>query len=1118
MTDPRPPRDIVELRSGQALLEEALAGLRGRLTDHREALFESLEASLNAPMREAFSRAREAHEQLALEAGLSTKEEETREPDAVLGTALTRYREGVRLQVLEPLRSALKEIEVGREVSRRWQGFRDGLPGLADSLPHLLYRQEPDDLFGKRAVDGEITAFRKRVVRGWRRVRGLFSGVALWILRFAGRERDQILPPVQTVPLRALARECLLGIFPLRVEPFVEDIQQHFARPVADVETAVAAWTEEWFSAEEAIRMAEGHLGTRFQEEVSRDLPPPAEAPPPTTSEDIEAEAPTEEESSPAPQDQLVLQEISRKLGDALEAGGALSSPSGAEAGIREAMEHEWDHLLEEIRVAGSFQATARSRTDRRRVERLLERGKARARIWEAWHQNAPERLFLSVLLLRLRESLGQAENHLMGRIVEEALAPLVGSWNEARGELQEMEDEAAAVFAREGISEDTQELARAVDTLRVRAEARVGSGLAQVMEEVAPLRTVRQVGDRVAGDLADALRYLPESIPVTPLQEDERRVIPTVTVRHVPFREAVLQTVDVLRLEALRNSTQPLTEFLQGAAEECREIPNIVSFNLTAARDELLTPPEGPLEPVLEDARSLTVDGLVRTAAGVETLLRGLLGPWREFTQDADDLLRRSFKEIHTRAVAEGAVQEQMLDLRARVRAWVRRGGDRAREWARWLEKRASRSLRRWRARGARLVHLGRAAVGTPVTQEGEAERAMETLRGIPQLLDSLPLVYRRLYSFHPVSDPNLLVGRESEMEWVARRLAAWKGGAGIPCLLTGPVGVGHTSFLNVLADTHLEGYRVFRVTLDRRISTEESLAPFLAEALDIGGQDPWTLARLEGHLLEDSAFQHPTAVLLEHLEHLFLRVPGGTDLLESFISLLARTSGRVFWISNTSGAAWKVLEKSEPRAAALLTRHPLPVLSRPDLESLIMVRHRRSGLPVEFVQPGDLNALIRRRLRRTRGDKAKQEIIREDFFDRIFRMSEGNVAMAILLWLRAADFSSREGWLRVVAPRPLRFAFLEELDLTMDFALKGFLEHGTLTLEEYGKVFGTGPQEAFQVFETLRSRMLLESLGTRGGLPSPLDGVREGERYRVPGILSQVVANRLRNRNILH
>jgi hypothetical protein len=63
---------------------------------------------------------------------------------------------------------------------------------------------------------------------------------------------------------------------------------------------------------------------------------------------------------------------------------------------------------------------------------------------------------------------------------------------------------------------------------------------------------------------------------------------------------------------------------------------------------------------------------------------------------------------------------------------------------------------------------------------------------------------------------------------------------------------------------------------------------------------------------------------------------------------------------------------------------------------------------------------------------------------------MSDGNIAMALLLWLRSADFTSREGWLRVRAPRPIRFAFLEELDLAMDFALKGLLEHGSLTMEE--------------------------------------------------------------------
>jgi hypothetical protein len=656
------------------------------------------------------------------------------------------------------------------------------------------------------------------------------------------------------------------------------------------------------------------------------------------------------------------------------------------------------------------------------------------------------------------------------------------------------------------------------VDRLRVRAEEILGAELASTLSGVSPVPSVRKVGDQVAGDLADSLRFLPETVSVAPLQEDPERVVPTATVRQVPFREMVLQTVDVLRLEALRNSSQPLQDFLRSAEEEWEEIPSIVSFNLTAARDELTSPPEGPLDPVLADARSLTVDGLTRTAQGLEGLLGGLADPWKEFTREADDLLRKSFQEIHTRAVAEGVVQEQMLGLRARAQAWIRRGGERAREWARWVERRASRTFRRWRVRGAKLVHLGRAAVGTPSTEEGEADRAMETLRGIPQLLDSLPLVYRRLYSFQPVSDPNLLVGRETEMEWVARRLEAWRTGRGVPCVLTGPVGVGHTSLLNVLSASHLDGLRVYRMSLDRRMGTEESLAPFLAEALEIADEGPWTLTRLERFVLEDSAFQEPSAVLLEHLEHLFLRVPGGTDLLEKLIALQARTSGRVFWLSNTSGAAWKVVQKSEPRAAALLMQYPLSVLSRPDLERLVMARHRRSGLPVEFVQPGDLNPLLRRRLRRTRGDKARQEIIRADFFDRIYRMSDGNVPMAILLWLRSADFSSREGWLQVVAPRAIRFAFLEELDLTLDFALKGFLEHGSLTLEEYGRVFGTGPEEAFQVFEALRSRMLLESLGTRGGLPSPLGGIREGERYRIPAILSQVVAHRLRNRNILH
>jgi hypothetical protein len=96
--------------------------------------------------------------------------------------------------------------------------------------------------------------------------------------------------------------------------------------------------------------------------------------------------------------------------------------------------------------------------------------------------------------------------------------------------------------------------------------------------------------------------------------------------------------------------------------------------------------------------------------------------------------------------------------------------------------------------------------------------------------------------------------------------------------------------------------------------------------------------------------------------------------------------------------------------------------------------------------------------------------------------------------------------------------FAFLEDLDVSLDFALMALLEHGSLTLGEYARIFGVSTHEAWQVFEVLRARMLLEPVGKETSLPRAVATILEGTRYRVPPILAQVVAHRLRNRNILH
>lgn len=181
-------------------------------------------------------------------------------------------------------------------------------------------------------------------------------------------------------------------------------------------------------------------------------------------------------------------------------------------------------------------------------------------------------------------------------------------------------------------------------------------------------------------------------------------------------------------------------------------------------------------------------------------------------------------------------------------------------------------------------------------------------------------------------------------------------------------------------------------------------------------------------------------------------------------------------------------------------------------------MVRHQRSGVPLDFLAPQDANPLLRRKLQRVRNEEERYEILKEEFFDRLYRASQGNVPMAILLWLKSADFSSQEGWLQLRPPRPIRFSFLEEMDLALDFALKALMELGSLTVEEYAKVFSSPLDDAFQAMEALRSRSLLEPMSAGGGIPRPLSRVSEGEAYRIPPLLSRVVAQYLRNHNILH
>jgi len=1138
------PESGQDLLKGEEDLKLALQDLHERIRAHQEQFFQSLDAAVATPFRNAFSQALEAHTRLSQEAGLATPGEEVgTDPEdpavrdlAHRGRRFRRYREGVRNEVLEPLHRSLRELEIGREVGSRWVGFHDGLPSLAEPLPEAIVRKEPEDLYEPAAEDGHFITFRKWMVRGGRNIRGLFRATGRGLSRLILRRTTPPTPRAQHVPLRSLAKERLLASYPLSLRGVADALQEVYARPVAHLGTALARWTEDWFEAEAGAHAAEGQLGGRFRDEVLRTasagpsagsegpadesgLPDPAEeSAPPDPSEESDLPDPADEENAVAPPDSSEMAGIARELSDALRVGSLLSPPGDLADRVAQAMELEWEDLLEEVRVAGSFLASSRSRGVSSTVQRILDTARRQAEEWQEWESNTLERLSLTALLLRLEEVFDQAEDAIQGRIVEEALEPLLKPWKRAMTGLRRLEEQAVELFSGLRPGEVPADLPSELDAIRARALSLLESDVTEVFAQIGPARVIRRVADEVSGKLSDGLRFLPDIVRVAPLHRGTEQLTPNPAVRELPFRDTVLHTLDVLRLESIRNSPAPLLSFLETATAECADLPNVVTYNLSMASDELRSPPDESPEQAVSNALSLTTDGLTRTANWVEGLLETLAATWMEFTGEVRRLLQKSFQEIHTRAVAERAVEEQILGLRAWARRWGRARTERMRVATDRARRQGRKYIRKGRIIGARLVRLVKSALGVQTGQESETQRALDVIRQIPELLDSLPLVYRRLFSLNPIMDPNLLIGREAELAWVSARLKDWMTGHGRPCIMTGPVGVGHTSFLNVVEATKLTEVQTHRIDLTTRIRAEDALASLLAERLQLEGEGTWTLSTLARHLQDPAAPVIPFAVILEHLEHLFLRISGGTNLLEAFVSFQALTSKQVFWMSTMSDTTWKLLEKNEPRAAGLMAHLPFSTLSRGATEEVILTRHRLSGLPLEFVQPADLNPLVRRRLRLSRGEKARQDVIRTEFFDRVFRMSENNVAVAILLWLRSADFSSRKGWLRVSPPDPIRSQFLDGLDLSMGFALKAFLDHGSLTLEEHRAVFDAPEEEAFQVFETLRNLSLIEPSGARGGRPPSSDPTKEGERYRIPPLMGQMLANHLKSRNILH
>ncbi len=329
------------------------------------------------------------------------------------------------------------------------------------------------------------------------------------------------------------------------------------------------------------------------------------------------------------------------------------------------------------------------------------------------------------------------------------------------------------------------------------------------------------------------------------------------------------------------------------------------------------------------------------------------------------------------------------------------------------------------------------------PTTAAASPVVRRTTLRdtlSLPASKSELPRIYGSLFKLAPIEDRRFLIGRDRELIGLEQALSDWDSGRFAACIFVGARGSGKTSLLNCAADGAFAGREVIRTQFHERAVTAEAVDGFLREVLAIS-----SVADLDEELSAKRRI-----LMIEEGERIFLRKIGGFAGAHRLMHWIQRTGSTTLWVLAMNDRAFQVLSAAAQFSRVFSHRINAMSVSKADLESALLERHRLSGLRLEFAPPPAGDPRISRAKALFGLDASPQRL----FFDSLYQQSAGVFRSAFELWLSSIERVEGET-LKIRQPLEPAFASLrgelQQIDL---FTLLMIQEHGSLEHSEMAEV----------------------------------------------------------------
>ncbi len=369
---------------------------------------------------------------------------------------------------------------------------------------------------------------------------------------------------------------------------------------------------------------------------------------------------------------------------------------------------------------------------------------------------------------------------------------------------------------------------------------------------------------------------------------------------------------------------------------------------------------------------------------------------------------------------------------------------------------------------------------------------------------INRLPYVYQRLFSIQPLEEEIFYEERQKEMTSICKAYQNWNKNRYAHVLVVGEKGSGITTLLNFfikrITDKGMLPYPVERISTHHQIWTEAHFFEFFNRAFP--DHQFKHVADIATYLDEEKRI-----IVLENLEHMYLKKIGGFACLKLLFELISKTSRKVFWLSSSTVYAWQYLNKSIHISDYFEYTIQLENLSDEQMSEVILKRHRASGYSLTFTS----NLLKKNKKKLEKLSEAEQQAyLQEEYFKDLNKISDGNFSIAQLFWLRSAIKVTKDS-ITIGSLREMDFSFLQSIALSKIITLHLLILHDGLTETQYATIMHQGQKENREQKRTQARLSLLQLLD---------DGliVKTEDLYLVNPLLYRPVVQLLQTKNFLH